>query len=151
MAIGPRIADKKPTPVDMVLNQILSNVTVLRLKSHNCHFNVEGPSFYSDHKTYEGLYEVTDGWIDTLGERIRALGFPVCMEPAVVLKEMVIKFDCVGTEADPMREMLLSDLVAVRSLVEGAYSVVDETTANILQELSRDLDKQAYFIRSSAQ
>lgn len=150
MALGPKPVDKTFDKVDGILNRITCSVVVLRLKAHNCHFNVEGPTFYSDHKTYEGLFETLDGWIDTLGERLRALQYPVCIEIPMLVNDSVIEFECVGTDAEKMRTFLLKDLETLINFIEISFVKLDDTTANILQELSRDLGKQAYFIRSSA-
>ena len=52
----------------------LASVFALYLKTHNFHWNVEGPSFPQYHTFFEGLYEDLWNSVDRYGEEIRTLG-----------------------------------------------------------------------------
>lgn len=53
---------------------VQANTFALYLKTHNYHFNVEGPDFYPLHKFFEDLYNELWEAFDSVGEHIRALG-----------------------------------------------------------------------------
>lgn len=135
---------------EQLLDKVISSVVYLRLTSHMAHFNVTGPSFYSDHKTYEGVYEFLDEWIDKLGERITALGHPVDIHPECLTGDCVV-FPT-GHE-DPVQDAkglcmgVLTKLEAISGYINSIFRQVDETTANMLQELCLGIDKQIYFVR----
>lgn len=55
------------------LSRLLADEYTLLLKTQNCHWNVEGPFFYSLHLLFEQQYKALQDKVDTLAERIRAL------------------------------------------------------------------------------
>lgn len=56
------------------LSKVLADEFVVYVKTRNAHWNVEGPDFYSMHKFFEGQYEELDEIMDSVAERIRAIG-----------------------------------------------------------------------------
>ncbi|MGS0527106.1 Dps family protein [Zobellia nedashkovskayae] len=56
------------------LSKILADEFVLYSKTLNFHWNVEGPDFHSVHLYLETLYEEQQEVVDTVAEKIRALG-----------------------------------------------------------------------------
>lgn len=52
----------------------LASVFALYLKTHNFHWNVEGPNFPQYHSFLDGLYNDIWGSVDKFGEEIRTLG-----------------------------------------------------------------------------
>lgn len=56
------------------LADVLADTYRLVFRTHACHWNVEGPAFYSMHKLTEEQYENMFTAADLLAERIRALG-----------------------------------------------------------------------------
>lgn len=158
MALGPRTLTSRPVTTqepttDMILSKVLASIVYLRLTSHMAHFNVTGPSFYSDHKTYESVYEMFNEWIDNLGERITAIGHPVDIHPECLA-------DCVvfgSGHEDPVQDAgrlcmsLLSKMDALSAYVMGVLDKVDEVSANMLQDFCHNLDKQRYFVRRGFQ
>lgn len=63
-------------PVVEALTDMLANVFRLMFKTQTTHWNAQGPYFLSLHATTERQYTALFGGIDTLAERIRALGHP---------------------------------------------------------------------------
>lgn len=60
--------------VAQALNNLLADETVLYIKTRNAHWNVEGPDFHAMHLFFEKQYDELESVIDTVAERIRALG-----------------------------------------------------------------------------
>ena len=57
-----------------ILKTFLGDEFVLYGKTRIAHWNVEGPGFHEKHKFFEEQYEQLDEIMDTVAERIRALG-----------------------------------------------------------------------------
>ena len=72
MDIGISELDRKE--VAHGLSRLLADTYTLYLKTHNFHWNVEGPMFQTLHVMFMGQY--TEMWnaLDLIAERIRALG-----------------------------------------------------------------------------
>ena len=56
------------------LKRILATSFAMYLKSHNFHWNVEGPDFPEYHEFLGNLYEEVYGSVDEIAENIRMLG-----------------------------------------------------------------------------
>lgn len=56
------------------LKRILATSFAFYLKTHNYHWNVEGPDFPEYHQFLGNLYEEVYGSVDTTAEKIRMLG-----------------------------------------------------------------------------
>jgi len=56
------------------LNSLLADEHVLYIKTRKAHWNVEGPDFHTQHKFFEEQYGQLEEMIDTVAERIRAIG-----------------------------------------------------------------------------
>lgn len=52
----------------------LASVFAFYLKTHNFHWNIEGPNFPQYHSFLDGLYNDVWGSVDKFGEEIRTLG-----------------------------------------------------------------------------
>lgn len=52
---------------------VLASTFAMYLKTHNFHWNVEGPHFNDYHKFFGDLYEELWGAVDVIAEQIRAL------------------------------------------------------------------------------
>jgi len=72
---SPMDADQRREVADMVAN-VLADEYRLFVNTQGLHWNVEGPLFFSLHKLTESQYRELFESIDTLAERIRALGLP---------------------------------------------------------------------------
>ena len=59
------------------LNHVLADTYALYLKTQNYHWNVTGSNFGEVHKMFQGQYEDLAEAIDSVAERIRALGAKV--------------------------------------------------------------------------
>ena len=60
------------TLVEM-MKKLLADTFAMYLKSHNYHWNVEGPNFPQYHDFFGTLYEELHGAVDPIAEQIRAL------------------------------------------------------------------------------
>lgn len=61
-------------PVTDALKKALAETYTLMIKTHNYHWNVEGPEFRALHLLFEEQYTELFAAVDLIAERIRALG-----------------------------------------------------------------------------
>src|SRR4026208_801543 len=58
------------------LSRVLADTYSLYLKTHNFHWNVEGPMFNTLHLMFMDQYTELCNALDAVAERIRSLGYP---------------------------------------------------------------------------
>ena len=99
--------------VAAALARLLAETYTLYLKTHNFHWNVTGPHFHTLHLMFEEQYTELATAVDTLAERIRALGQRAPGSYAEFAKLSAVK-DASGT---PDAEAMLAELAADHKLV----------------------------------
>src|SRR3954463_11191693 len=68
------IKDKDREKIVEGLSRLLADTYTVYLKTHNFHWNVEGPMFQTLHILFMEQYTETWNAIDLIAERIRSLG-----------------------------------------------------------------------------
>ena len=68
------ISDKNREAIAEQLSKILADEFMLYSKTLNAHWNIEGPDFHTVHVYLETLYNKQQEIVDTVAERIRAIG-----------------------------------------------------------------------------
>jgi len=68
------ISPKDRAAIAQGLSRLLADTYVVYLKTHNFHWNVEGPMFQTLHQMFMEQYTETWNAIDLVAERIRSLG-----------------------------------------------------------------------------
>lgn len=110
------------------LGRVLANTYTLYLKTHNYHWNVTGPQFASLHTLFETQYTELAAAVDTIAERIRALGQVAPGSYAAFGKLSEIKeAPDAPPEAMQMIRELASDNETLVRLAENANEVADES------------------------
>lgn len=110
------------------LARVLANTYTLYLKTHNYHWNVTGPQFASLHTLFETQYTELAGAVDTIAERIRALGHVAPGSYAAFGKLSEVKeAPDQPPEAMQMIRDLAADNEALVKLAEKANDVADES------------------------
>jgi starvation-inducible DNA-binding protein len=134
------------------LSKVLADTYLLYLKTHNFHWNVEGPMFQTLHTMFMEQY--TEAWnaIDLVAERIRALGHYAPGTYREYLKLGSIK----ETEGVPRAEQMVKLLVdAQEAVVRTARGVLpiaekanDQPTLDVLTQRMDVHEKNAWMLRS---
>ncbi len=139
-----------------MLNQQLADMADLYSQTKQAHWNVKGSDFYQLHKLFDKLAEELLDEVDTVAERITALG-------GVALGTVHMSAQSSRLPEFPGRAVLSMacvEVLAVRyaSLAETTRSAItiasergDETTANMLQDISHELDKSLWFLEAHLQ
>ncbi len=151
--IGISNADRKK--IAEGLSRFLADSFTLYLKTHNFHWNVNGPMFNSLHVMFEGQY--TEQWtaLDEIAERIRALGFNAPGSYAEFIKLSSIGEEPGLTDTADWREMVRQLVVGneavcrtARKVLKTADSGSDDPTVDLMTQRLNIHEKNAWMLRS---
>lgn len=152
MDINIGINPKERKEITEGLSRLLADSYTLYLKTHNYHWNVEGPMFNTLHLMFETQYTELALAVDTIAERIRALG-----EPAPGSYKAFSKLSSIDEEESvPEAETMIANLVkgqeavvrTARSIFPAAERANDEPTADLLTQRMQIHEKNAWMLRS---
>ena len=135
-----------------ILNQQLANVSDLQSQTKQAHWNVRGPEFYQLHKLFDDLAEPLAGHIDTIAERAVtlggfALGTVRCAANSSELDEFPLEPGAMEYARELARRFA-SCANSARAAIEASQDLDDADTADVMTDLSRDLDKAVYFLEA---
>jgi starvation-inducible DNA-binding protein len=152
MEINIGINPKERKEITQGLSRLLADSYTLYLKTHNYHWNVEGPLFNTLHLMFETQYTELALAVDTIAERIRALGEPAPGSYKAFSKLSSIDEDEGVPEAETMIANLVKGQEAVvrtaRSIFPAAERANDEPTADLLTQRMQIHEKNAWMLRS---
>ena len=134
------------------LAKLLADSYSLYLKTHNYHWNVEGPLFNTLHLMFEEHYTELATAVDEIAERIRALGVkaPGSYSAYSALTSIV---EATGDESaeEMIRQLVIGqESVArtAREAIAAADAASDEPTADLLTQRMQIHEKNAWMLRS---
>jgi starvation-inducible DNA-binding protein len=134
------------------LSALLADSYTLYLMTHNFHWNVTGKHFNSLHQMFMDQY--TEQWnaLDTIAERIRALGHPAPGTYSEFARLASIKeVEGVPKAMDMVRHLVAAQEATART-ARGLFPVVeaagDQPTADLLTQRLEVHEKTAWMLRS---
>ncbi|MGB8273961.1 MAG: Dps family protein [Alphaproteobacteria bacterium] len=134
------------------LARVLADSYALYLKTHNYHWNVEGPKFQGLHMMFEGQYTELAAAVDTIAERIRALGQYAPGSFGQFSRLMSIKDEDTVPSADEMVRHLAKDhetvTKTIHAMLPSAQEAGDEVTVGLLVERLAVHEKTMWMLRS---
>ena len=134
------------------LSRLLADSYTLYLKTHNYHWNVQGPLFNTLHQMFEEQYTELATAIDEIAERIRALGEPAPGSYRAYGELTSIEEEESVPDAEEMIRQLLKGQETVartaRSVIPAAQAANDEPTADLLTQRMQVHEKNAWMLRS---
>ncbi|MFC0034716.1 Dps family protein [Cardiobacterium valvarum] len=134
------------------LTKVLADSYTLYLKTHNYHWNIEGPQFRTLHLMFEEQYTELAAAIDEIAERIRALGYYAPGSYSEYAALTSIKEGKANTDATTMiRELVEGQETVVRTcraLFPAVDEASDEPTADLLTTRMQTHEKTAWMLRS---
>ncbi|AHZ71948.1 MULTISPECIES: Dps family protein [Pseudomonas] len=152
MAIDIGISEEDRKSIVDGLSRLLSDTYVLYLKTHNFHWNVTGPMFRTLHLMFEEQYNELALAVDSIAERIRALGFPAPGAYSIYERLSSIKEEAGVPSAEDMIKQLVDGQEAVTRTARGIFplleKVSDEPTADLLTQRMQVHEKTAWMLRS---
>jgi len=152
VAVDIGIADKERKKIADGLSRLLADTYTLYLKTHNYHWNVEGPMFQTLHTMFETQYTELALAVDLIAERIRALGHYAPGSYAQYAKLSSIKEETGVPTAQEMIKDLTKGNEAVSKTARELFPIVDkssdEPTADLLTQRMQTHEKTAWMLRS---
>ncbi|MFS0780459.1 Dps family protein [Bacillus sp. 1P06AnD] len=135
-----------------LINQEVSNFSLLFTKLHNYHWYVKGPHFFELHVKLEELYNEAATNLDELAERLLALE----EQPVATMKEhleLSTLEEATGNEkTDKMIQQVINDLKKVSSELRDGIKLADEegdpVTSDMFSNMSESLDKHCWMLRA---
>lgn len=133
------------------LQQVLSDTYALYAKTHGYHWNVEGPRFAQLHTLFETQYRDLWDALDSIAERIRALG-EYAPGGAALGSKSTLPTDNGVPDADQMIANLASGNEAVvraaRKCLDVAEEADDAATADLMTQRCAAGEKAAWMLRA---
>ena len=134
------------------LSGLLADSYSLYLKTHNYHWNVEGPLFNTLHLMFEEHYTELATAVDDIAERIRALGVKAPGSYSA-FGELTKIAEATGDETaeEMIRELVIGQETVARTAREAiaaADAASDEPTADLLTQRMQVHEKTAWMLRS---
>jgi starvation-inducible DNA-binding protein len=146
------ISEKDRKKIADGLSRMLADSYTLYLKTHNFHWNVTGPMFQTLHLMFMTQY--TEIWtaVDTVAERIRALGYPA---PGTY-KEFAALTSIKDSTGVPNAKEMIKQLVAgqeavtrtAREVLPIAEKAGDQPTVDLLSARMQVHEQNAWMLRS---
>jgi starvation-inducible DNA-binding protein len=115
---------------------------------------VKGPQFYQLHPIFEKLYDAAAEAGDQIAERIVALGGrpPTTLKDALAITHIREDEGATGA-AENMVRAIIGDLVHLNGELRDIASEIEDSdriTANILDDLAAEQEKETWMLRSFA-
>jgi starvation-inducible DNA-binding protein len=134
------------------LSKLLADSYSLYLKTHNYHWNVEGPLFNTLHLMFEGHYTELAAAVDEIAERIRALGVKA-PGSYTAFGELTNIDEATGNESaeEMIRQLVIGQETVARTAreaIKAADAASDEPTADLLTQRMQTHEKNAWMLRS---
>jgi starvation-inducible DNA-binding protein len=146
------ISDKHREKIAGGLSRVLADTYSLYLKTHNFHWNVEGPMFNTLHLMFMEQYTELWNALDAIAERIRSLGYPAPGTGSEFAKLSTIEETEGVPEAMEMVRLLVAGHEAVARTAREAFPAAekgsDESTADLLTQRLQVHEKTAWMLRS---
>ncbi|MGE3772749.1 MAG: Dps family protein [Gammaproteobacteria bacterium] len=150
MDIG--IDDKTRAKIADGLGHLLADSFTLYLKTHGFHWNVTGPMFNTLHLMFMDQYSELWNALDSIAERIRALGVSAPASYAQFTQLASIREEAGVPNATDMIRQLIDGQEAVVRTARGMFPIVDkagdEPTADLLTQRMQIHEKNAWMLRS---
>lgn len=139
-----------------LLNDRLADLINLQLQAKQAHWNVKGPQFIALHQLFDSVAELLDEPIDSVAERAVALGGTADGTIAVVAQRTQLPPYPLTITSGRDHVTALSAAVAtigkaVRADIDLADALGDADTADLFTGISRELDKQLWFLEAHLQ
>ena len=134
------------------LSRLLADTYTLYLKTHNYHWNVVGPMFQTLHLMFETQYNELALAVDSIAERIRALGVhaPGSYREFAKLSS-IPEADGVPAAEEMIRQLVEGQEAVVRTAREifpATEAANDEPTADLLTQRMQTHEKTAWMLRA---
>lgn len=137
-------------------NQLLADVFDLQSQAKQAHWNVKGMSFIALHELFDELAGELAVFIDDIAERVTALGGTALGTVRVAAKQSRLSEYPLDITEGKDHVKALSDSFAkfgsfVRDAIDESEKAGDADSADLYTGISRQVDKQLWFLEAHIQ
>ena len=141
------------TKVIELLNARLADAIDLGTQAKHAHWNVKGPSFIALHELFDQVAEHVEEHIDTIAERVTALGGTARGTLALVARATTLRpypedISEGLAHVDALSAVLAAFGAKVRAAIDEAARLTDADTADLFTGISRETDKDLWFLEA---
>ncbi len=136
-----------------LLNRHLACAVDLKAQAKQAHWNVKGSDFIALHELFDKVADEAEGFVDLIAERITALGgvaegtVQIAAQRTALLPYPTNIFS--GPDhLDSLSTALSLFGKSVREAIDTAAGFGDADTADLFTEISRETDKQLWFVEA---
>lgn len=139
-----------------LLNQQLADTFDLYSQVKQAHWNVKGTTFMQLHLFFDDLASLVLDYVDKIAERATALGGTAYGTVRLAaahstLPEFPVELHSGHQYLEVLAQRFGNYAATTRAGIDMALEVNDQTTADLLIEVSRTIDKQLWFIDAHLQ
>jgi starvation-inducible DNA-binding protein len=136
-----------------LLNERLADAIDLQLQAKQAHWNVRGPHFISLHELFDKVAEEVSGFVDEIAERASALGGVAegtlaAVSSRTTLAAYPLTISDGRDHVDALSKGVAAFGKQVRAAIDQADSAGDADTADLFTQVSREVDKQLWFVEA---
>jgi len=136
-----------------LLNARLADAIDLTLAAKQAHWNVKGPNFIALHKLFDEVYALVAGHVDLIAERAVQLGGNAdgTLQAAAkntTLKPYSLRLSAGRDHVDALSSTMADFGKRIRAAIKETADWGDADTSDMLTEISRDIDKQLWFVEA---
>ncbi|MBZ5648049.1 MAG: DNA starvation/stationary phase protection protein Dps [Acidobacteriia bacterium] len=150
------IPENKRQEIVRLLNARLADTLDLKTQAKQAHWNVKGREFFQLHELFDQIAAHLEAHSDIIAERATALG-GVAMGTArmAAANSAIPEYDLDATKGEEHVRALVQRLAKlganVRAAIDRADELGDKSTADVFTEISRELDKDLWFLEAHVQ
>jgi starvation-inducible DNA-binding protein len=136
-----------------LLNARLADAIDLGTQIKHAHWNVKGPNFIALHELFDKIAESIEDQIDTIAERVTALGGTAHGTLTAVARGTSLKpypediYDG-ATHVGALAAVLADFGTKVRAAIDDSAKLGDAGTSDLFTGISRETDKNLWFLEA---
>jgi starvation-inducible DNA-binding protein len=139
-----------------LLNSRLADASDLKSQAKQAHWNVKGMSFIALHELFDDISTAVEAHIDLIAERVTTLGGTAMGTVRLAaenssLSEYPHEITDGAAHVDALSTALADFGKGVRKGIDEATDLGDQDTADLFTEISREIDKQLWFVEAHIQ
>lgn len=136
-----------------LLQARLSDAIDLEAQMKQAHWNVKGRDFFQLHELFDKIHDEVEAFVDLIAERITTLGGVADGRVQTTAKDSQLyeySLKTAGGEAHlkAVAAVLAQFGKAVRGDIDSVTGMGDAGTADIFTQVSREVDKQLWFVEA---
>ena len=139
-----------------LLGKNLALAIDLSLQTKQAHWNVKGPNFIALHELFDKVTDEAREFVDLIAERITTLGGTAegtlqAVGPRTTLPAYSLTINSGPQHLEALSSALAAFGASVRQAIDESAGFGDADTADLFTEVSRETDKQLWFLEAHLQ